>query len=370
MELWWLHPRWFYTSALAPATMLALLSLSGCVTSQPKTPAVETQPQQPCWLESPVQKNLFGQVGIARNIHMGVYPPSKLSRLRAIADLCRANGEICDDKKLETALENQTLNNKALFFSDYEKQGYVYSLASYSAPSEDQCPALSCNITHCEPAWLCYPNIDQESAVLGISYLATSTYEKYNKAIDNALFQAEYLFGVNIAANKQLQQSRINGENFSILFESGDVNLGDKNVVPFHVAQQCQQGSSLYRHVVLDHEFHNPLKLAADDIQWMTNPKYKGIDGAIGSVDHPAGSGLVSDQIKLAIKRAAIELAYEKSSNVSDETIAVTYNEGGLIQITQINENTETQLKAQVLKIHFEQGLGPFLKVIVWIGLV
>jgi len=83
----------------------------------------------------------------------------------------------------------------------------------------------------------------------------------------------------------------------------------------------------------------------------------------VGSVERLVASGLVSDQIKLAIERAAVQLAFEKHTNVSEDLLQVTFGKGGIIHVSQIAENTQVELKARVMQNHFEQPPGTTLKV-------
>ena len=325
---------------------------------------------QPCWLETPVTDSSFGQIGIARNLQVGPTAPNQISRMRAIADLCRSEGTNCDAASLEQALESESLNGKKLYFADAVKQGYVYSLAAYQPASNAQCAPLACDLSHCQPSWLCYPGADK-SAVMGVSYRATSPAKQHQKAIDNALLQAEYLFGAEVTADNQLKQVSSGSQHYSVLLRSGEVDLGERESIPFYSAQQCMQGSSLYRHVIIKiDESLTGKKHPENDLAWLTNPKHQGVDGAVGAVDHPASSGLLSDQIKLAIKDAAYQLAFEKLARVQDDTTITVKEHGGVVRISYISESTETELRAQVLRIHFEPGSDSFLKVRVWLAAV
>ncbi len=307
---------------------------------------------------------------MARNINAGGQAPSDISKIRAIAGLCSYLGKSCDDNILKQALETKQLFDTPLYFDTHVSSGYIYAYASFELPGKDFCIPSSCDIAQCDPEWLCTPGKDGKNGLLGISYRAISLSDQYRLAVGNALFQAEYLYGVKISASKVLKQSRLSGENFTVHIEQGDVDLGDMEDIPFHVSSQCRSGSTLFRHVLIADTLPGKSPVASTDLGWIQNPKYAGLDGAIGSVEKPVASGLVSDQIKLAIKRAAIQLAFEKSSDIAEDSVSITDGEGGLVQINQIRENTRTSLKARVISIHFEKGSAGFLKVFVWIAVI
>jgi len=88
----------------------------------------------------------------------------------------------------------------------------------------------------------------------------------------------------------------------------------------------------------------------------------------VGAVQRPVASGLISDQIKLAIKRAAIQLAFEKESTVSEELIVIQYDSGNALLVSNIKEDTNVKLKAKVLSIHFKEGKGDRLEVFAWLA--
>jgi hypothetical protein len=333
--------------------------------------SVYGQGKQPCWLENPATSKSIGQTGVARNINPGgKTSPLDISMMRAVSGLCNYLGMECNDDTLREAVEKRAVFGKRLYFTSYTDSGYVYAYAGFHEPNRDMCAPSPCDIAKCEPRWLCTPGGGDKSGMLGISYRAMSLQEQYRLAVENALFQAEYLYGVNVTASKSHEQSMFSRENFTIHIQQGEVDLGERENVPFHVSSQCKNGGTLYRHVLLEGQISGKPPVAPADLKWLKNPKYKGLDGAVGSVENPVASGLVSDQIKLAIKRAAIQLAFEKNSLVSENAISITYGNGGLIQINEIREESRANLKARVVSIHFEPGSAGFLKVFVWIALL
>lgn len=324
----------------------------------------------PCWMETMVTGNSVGQIGIARNLHAGGTTPKALSEMRAISGLCNTLAMTCDDKLLQSALDTRQLAGRPLYFDTHISNGQIYAYASFSPVSDTSCSASACRIDTCDPAWLCNGALDRKPALLGISYRSMSSYRQTLNAMENALLQAEYMFGVDVEASSELNQGRIGEQNYLIYHQEGDVDTGAREVVPFHVAHQCESRDTLYQQVVLDLPMNEDVLLSSTDLGWISNPKHLGMDGAVGIIDKRAASGLVSDQIKLAIKQAAIQLAFEKSADVSEGNLVVTSDNAGLIQITQINQQTASTLKARVMRIRFDQPAGAALRVMAWLVVI
>ena len=351
--------------------------LSGC-SSQDVKPAIDPLTQA-CWLEKPVNGSSVGQFGLARDIYFGGEQPKTISRKQAVASLA---DYLAPDLNIEPLLED--INDKTEpfplagktvhFIDDKNINGYMHSFASFDdqtsnhQKSLEQCQPQTCDISACSPKWLCTPSTNDETAMLGVSYRATTPVEQHSKSIENALLQAEYMYGVNIVAHKNLHQASSDYFRFNILRENSDVDTGEQESLSYAVTDRCFSRGTLYSRVAI----YGDLKFAKTnpilDTQWLTNPKHLGYDGAVGSVQRPVASGLISDQIKLAIKRAAIQLAFEKETEVSEELIVIQYDSGNSLLVSNINENTDIKLKAKVLSIHFKEGKDDSLEIFAWLA--
>lgn len=324
----------------------------------------------PCWFEMPVSDDSIGQIGLARNISSGSFSPSKLSASRAVASLCGYWGKVCDSEQISHALETETLFGQPIYFAYFESSGYLYTYVALSPSSEKQCPLSSCDIERCDPQWLCSATTVNENSVLGVSYRAATKVDQFSLAVSNALQQAEYMYGVKVEASKSLRYGQASGQTFLLKFEHSDVEFGGKETLPYVVGRQCQSGSTLFRRVqLLGLSVDRPL-LPPGDLSWLENPKYLGLDGAVGIVENPLATGLLSDQIDLAVKRAAVELAFEKSSKTRDKSVTVVSHDGGIIQISRTDMSAVSSLQAKVMQFHFAKGSGSFLKVYVWLVLI
>ena len=328
-----------------------------------------TEAAIPCWLQSPMQPPAMGQIGISRSIALGKLNASDISKMRALEALCHSEGVVCKEDELTLALERNQLFNRALYFDSFQNEGNLYTYAGFSATNHELCKPVKCSISDCDPAWLCAPSTASNIGMLGISYRATSAKDQYNAAVENALLQAEYLYGVEISATKSLRLNSSSLGDVRILDETGSVNSGQREIIPYRLVHQCKNQSTLFTLIELDSAPESDV-VNAKNTSWLKNPKQHNIDGAVGAVERMMASGLVSDQMKLAIERAAIQLAYEKNSQIKEQLVKVEFGSGGMIYVSQINEATRVNLKARVMQIHFEQSDANGLKVYAWVAAV
>jgi hypothetical protein len=66
-------------------------------------------------------------------------------------------------------------------------------------------------------------------------------------------------------------------------------------------------------------------------------------------------SSLLSDKIKLAIKRGLIELAKAKNTRVSEELLTIAHT-NNIYQVSFINQDTDITLYARVNGVYFNEG--------------
>ena len=347
-----------------------LFLLTACAGQQSK-PGIN---DQACWLQQPINGQQVGQFGLARDIHIGGDTPKTKSRKRAVASLADylAVGQDLDSvfETINDELDSVSLRGKTIHFSDdLSQEGYAYSYATFAkADKTEYCPPQRCDISACQPAWLCTPSKDEQIAMLGVSYQATSPVEQHYKSIENALMQAEYMYGVDIVAQKHFRQTNSNYFRYNVFRENGDVSAGAKEALSYAVTDRCFAKGTLYSRVALYGDISQSEAKPLTDKAWLDNPKHLGYDGAVGSVQRSVASGLISDQIKLAIKRAAIQLAFEQESEVSEESVIIQRGDNSSLLLSHINEETDVNLRAKVLSIHFKEGQGQQLEVYAWLA--
>lgn len=324
----------------------------------------------PCWLQSPMMVSSQGQIGASRSIALGKLNGEQLSQFRALASLCISQGQLCDDDQLHEALESKLLFGQPVFFASHQIKGDIFGYAGFSKPNTGACEPISCNLNKCEPAWLCQPHEKGKVRLLGVSYRMPDENQQLLSAIDNALDQSEYLYGVDIAAQKKLTNAMFSTGETMMLSEKDQVNFGEENTTPYRLLQQCKVRGTLFTHVEIDHPSQpSDNKIVSPD-QWMKTPKLNGIDGAVGVVERMVASGLLSDQIELAVRRGAVQLAFERGSHVKEDRVQLNKGSDGIMFVSYVSEQTEVEIKIKVMQIHFKQNKSDALKVYAWVAAI
>lgn len=324
---------------------------------------------QPCWVDNPVTEHYAGQVGIARDIYTGNERPIVISRSRALRRLSDQLSIPVESDIDEHTLSVKLGSHTAYFTNDYTKDGYVYSFAQLdnSSPISKQCTVAHCLLESCSPSWLCQPGTEDEAAVLGVSYLASTPNMQQQKAIENAALIAQYMYGVNVKAQQNLFTSADRSNQFSILETNQNLTALETNQASYGVTNSCTVNSSLFIRLKLNTPTGSLAPVPAGDLSWISNPKYNGYDGAVGSVEKRVASGLISDQIKLAVKRAAVQLALEKNAHVKEELLDIQLDKNGTLFVSSIDQNTDVNIKIRVAAIHYLPNSDNLFKVLVWV---
>lgn len=358
----------------------AALILTGCQTNSAFTlntqflGASNDAEYQACWLEQPVNNDRFGQIGIARNIDVGATHPIVKSRQKALtglADYLGAHQQLSQTlSQIERSTKTLMLNGRSIYFAEEEiLDGYVYSYAQLDEmPTSQRCPVNTCRIAHCQPSWLCHPAKQQQAATLGVSYRASSPSKQHREAIENGLFQAGLLYGVKVTANNQYRATVGDSFSYSVYIQDSTLDLNNNQPMSYAVTDLCHEGGMLYSRVQLFGELPSEGHASTDSEEWLLDPKFQGVDGAVGAAQKPVASGLMSDQIKLAIKRAAVQLALEQRSDISEQMTAVSYEGGASIIVRTTNESTQLELQARVLALAFKQQNTDQLEVYAWVA--
>lgn len=321
----------------------------------------------PCWVENPMDNGSLGQLGVAQKMTMGLAAVD-LSRLRALDALCVSHGKVCESAALQAALDTGKLFNQEVFFATFDsKVGAIYAYAGFNKPNHALCPRAKCNINQCDPVWLCNPTNGEHIGLLGVSYRATDINRQHTAAIDNALTQAEFLYGADVVASKSLIKSLSAAGSTRYLAESHRIDVGEANFTPFRILHQCRQQSTLFSQVEVDFPAPKESIYTVEDIRWIKNPKSQNLDGAVGSVEYSVASGLASDQIELAIRRAIVQLAFEQGAKITERQLSLSRGSGGFIYVSEISESTKVTLRVRVKRIYFQQPSGQTLKVHVWV---
>lgn len=348
--------------------------LVACASNQTKqtVPAAPAAPTQPCWLENPVSAKWTGQTGSASALWIGGEKPLVTSKKRALSALGQYVS--VDTAEIEIKEDSQTamLAGQTVYFSEpYTQNGQIITFASYQKlpANTPQCAVSHCAISQCDPAWLCESSKKGELTQLGISYLTANPGKQQDNAVRNAQNIAKFLYGANITASKQLKTVHTSTGTMMFLHSDNQLEKNLENDLPYLVTHSCRSGETLFTRVKFKSEGYQPV--AENNPQlWLRNPKYQGIDGAVGSAEKMVASGLFSKQIDLAVRRAIVQLALEKESNLSEDLINIEYGHGGTLLVSTIDEKTRVNLKAILVALHITGEKDDQPKVYAWVARV
>ncbi len=316
--------------------------------------------ERPCWLYQPVKGDVIGAIGIAKPISAGADKPIHLARLNALMTLTEFfNLSVQSDVLKERIAKDEThfiWGTKQIRIVDhYRSKSHLYAYAVSGVGKLDierlrnEC-RKSCKPETCEPAWLCEPMTAEVAGFLGVSDPADTLSNQYKAALLNGALQANYLYGVTVESAERFvttknslgvikmrqTDSRISG-----------VDNASSNDLRFLLAKACFKRGKLYAQIICPDL--RPLPSISPKI-WMGNPNTNGYIGAIGSVRGMAASGLLSDKIKLAIKRGIVDLAKGKNISVSDNSILKISSSGGYY-LGDIETKTSASVNAKVMGI-------------------
>jgi hypothetical protein len=345
----------------AAAVVLALSTVTaGAITEQP----------QPCWLSEPAADGEVGVFGVARDLDANGASAVRLSRYRALQSLARYfDAELLySQAELDPAQRRFVIGGRAVeIVEDYAADGYVYSYAAVgkSGHSAARCAVTVCQFDQCMPAWLCAPNPHQGAGVIGVSYTATDLPSQYQAATRNALEQLELMYGVAVASRDTIIDGATSGGALHLVRSEERVQTrsGESaQSVGYLVSESCSRGATLILRVIVP---KLPAAANVSSTVWLREPSAAGQRGALGVVQGRVASGLLSDKIKLAIRRGLVELAKGRDSRVREEQLVVSRN-GARYSVSTIQQETNVTLSARVNGIHFlETAEG--LSVYVWV---
>ena len=346
-----------------PLLIVTATLLTGC--ARLSSPEInEKLPEVPYWFNSPSQGNNIGVIGIARDLDVGNGNPVQFSRYRALLGTQKyLNKPLAIERQDIDINENSynISNNIITFSNEFRMGGYVYSYAAINHQASEQQGAIAqCDFSKCNPAWLCDPGADKigknaNASLLGTSYRSVTLPAQYKAAINNALQQLEPIYGLSVNSHDLLYNNNSSVGNVRILLSNSNLKINkevDNIKLRYLVENSCRQGEQLFLRV------NFPDLPALSDIpakKWLNEPSSGGYKGAIGSVQGRVASGLLSDKIKLAIKRGLIELAKAKNTRVNEELLTIRHTEN-IYQVSFINQNTDITLYAKVNGIYFNEG--------------
>ena len=290
------------------------------------------------------------------------------SRVRALAAAAKGLGFDGVIPKLQPGEDWAILGSHKIMFTDFiDREGLSYSLASWKGQpnNTEQCAPSQCDISHCNPSWLCQSHSGENASVLGVSYHAALPADRYQRAIDNGLMQARLMHGSNIQSAVDIFSSSNSRASQQVMYSSSHVEaLNNDDLNHYAVTESCYIEGTILQHIVL---YDVSAKyIAGKSAEWVQNPKLNGIDGAVGTVEKLTASGLFSAQLKLAVDRALVQLAQEV--NIEVDARSLYYQaQGDTLLVASTREKSQALLKAQILAFQFELLKNQQLRIYAWV---
>lgn len=336
--------------------------------------AYEEKREKPCWLFRPVTERMVGAIGIAGAVSAISGNPIHKARLKAVLSLAAFH----DLKPNIPELKKQIVNDETSFnvgdktiriIDHYHEDNMLFAYAAVRRlqPFDPEEISYGCNRTcmpqNCEPSWLCEPMDTQTTGFLGVSHRASRIDKQYQHAIVNGIQQVSFLYGVRIESwarfstvKDALGVHRLN------LHKSSIKQLGSRsaNGLRFIMSDACYDKGKLYARITTPDL--PPLSSVSSEV-WMENPSPGEFSGAVGSAGAVA-SGLVSDQLALAIRRGIVNLAEANDIKIS-ENMAIKKSTNGEYYYRDIRTDSDVTLHARVMGVLFKPARSG-LDVFVW----
>lgn len=363
------------------AITLLTASLVACVPHEEQTVRRAEVPSAPpaCWVYRPVRPELglIGSVGIARTLAIGgENRVRQLAKVRALLGLAGYLGVTMTEKRLNELVaadgESVVLASHQVQFVDHydDWYGYRYEYAMLDAPQVTAKAVRTgcdqrCAPAQCEPAWLCAPMTEDAAGFVGVSFRATSLPAQYRAAVENALAQLRYFYGVEVktqgwfyTAGDSLGSYRLRLTDVAVADGASDSEQSKR----FLVTESCFVGPQLYLHVASPDLPPLP-QVAAHN--WLHQPNQRGYIGATGSAGNTS-AGLLSSQIELAVKRALGELAGGTKTHIED-TLSYRQGKEGKSVVWELRTEGQDTVFGRVMGIYFEPRSDSEVRVHAWV---
>ncbi|WP_163932363.1 hypothetical protein [Paraferrimonas sp. SM1919] len=320
----------------------------------------------PCWINDLKTMDYHGAIGTYRDLDIGFSSPISKARERAVKSLLKLEKlpiEQIKTNKLQS-VESIDINGSTIYFAnELVDSGYIYSFAYFADKKVDfntKCEIQSCKFEQCQPSWLCH-----SQGVIGASYSTSTPDKQIIKAQQNAFKIANLINGIEVDSYQTLKRSATPKATYHLSQHASVEALAPTQNSHYQLLNQCKYNNTLLVNISVK-ELGYKLPETIIDPKWLTNPKYSNMDGAVGSSILPTADGLISSQINLAIKRAAVQLAKEKKIYIRSESVIVNVN--GRIKLEDIiTETTKTNLNIKLNGLIFKPLDNNFIGVHAWV---
>ena len=277
------------------------------------------------------------------------------------------------DKQVKPETVELELNGQKIRFVDHlDWQGYRYQYALLNAPEvtidtlRNHC-SKSCIPEKCEPAWMCDPMEHNQAGLVGISFRATSLPKQYRIAVLNAIDQLRFLYGVKVQTQGWYYHAKDSLGSYRFRVRDVEVEPFQESLpreLRFLVSNSCFSGEQLFVRVVSPDL--KPMHHGVPARKWIDEPNQLGHQGAVGTASLTS-DGLISSQIKLAIKRAFGELSGEEKTQVEDTVLVRQRNKGRTLLWELKTKGESAMISGRVQGIYFEPQDSYRTRVYVWV---
>lgn len=359
--------------------ILVLLAISaglaGCETPPPQREAWKPPPV--CWLYQPVRDGMIGSVGIARSVAAGgPKQVERISRRRAAIGLAAWLGlEGIEERELDAEISRggdsiQLAGHDVNFADHIDWKGYRYEYAVLDAPGVSAAELREgcggrCKPQDCDPAWLCDPMRKDEAAMLGVSFRATSLPAQYRVALDNALAQLRYFYGVQVQTRGWFYRAEDSMGSYRVRVSDVDVEAaGDVPEASLRllVTESCFAGEQLFLRVASPDLPPLPHGAGKD---WITEPNRQGYEGAVGLASMTS-DGQMSSQIELAVERGFGELTGAGQTALNDSFVTRQTRTSKTV-LWELTTEGEATIAGRVMGFYFEPQDDYRTTVYVWV---
>jgi hypothetical protein len=318
-------------------------------------------------------------VGIARTIAIG--GPKRvvqLAKQRSAMGLSAYLGiSELDQKALDRLIKPETVEfeldgQKIRFVDHFDWQGYRYQYALLNAPVvsidalRSHCDK-DCVPAKCEPSWMCDPMEHDKAGLVGISFRSTSLPTQYRIAVLNAIDQLRFLYGVKVQTQGWYYHAKDSLGSYRVRVRDVEIEPSQESPpkeLRFLVSNSCFSGEQLFVRVVSPDL--PPMHHGVEARKWIDEPNQSGHQGAVG-IASLTSDGLISSQIKLAIKRAFGGLSGTENTQIEDTVLIRQRNKARTLLWELKTRGESATISGRVQGIYFEPQDSYRMRVYVWV---
>jgi hypothetical protein len=202
-----------------------------------------------------------------------------------------------------------------------------------------------------------------------VSFRATSLPVQYRVALDNALAQLRYFYGVQVQTRGWFYRAEDSLGSYRVRVKDVDVEAAGEQPAEslrLLVTESCFAGEQLFLRVASPDLPPLPHGAGKD---WVTEPNRLGVTGAVG-VASMTSDGQMSSQIELAVERAFGELTGAEETALKDSFISrqtKTSRSASKTVLWELTTEGAATMAGRVMGFYFEPQDDYRTRVYVWV---